>query len=161
MGCGQSRGEEAAASSWRGLSWERGVSVGMLGGRKSPQTPPAHPGHRNFCSIFSRAGWRHPAWGWGRVIDNPPDPRLRPGLRPHTPAFGKGDWMGILANTLRLFKSLLLKIEVPLSPHIPFPLYALKTCFLFTIIHPSLHPLIYLFIYLPSLTIIHSLKFIF
>lgn len=36
VGCGQSQGEEEEASSWRGLCWERGVSVGMLGGRKSP-----------------------------------------------------------------------------------------------------------------------------
>lgn len=76
------------ASSWQVLCWERGVSVGMLGGRKSPDPLPHH---RKFCSISSRAGWRHPAWRGGRVIDNPSRPQTQARAETtHTNVWGRG-----------------------------------------------------------------------
>lgn len=141
VGCGQSRGEEEAASSWRGLCWERGVSVGMLGGRKSPDPPPpATPGHRKFCSIFSRAGWRHPAWGRGRVIDNPSRPPTQARAETtHTSLWERGldRNPGQYTQAIQVFAFKNWKyLPLPTSPS----LYALKTCFYSRLsIHLSIH----------------------
>lgn len=66
VGCGQSRGEEEAASSWRGLCWERGVSVGMLGGRKSPDPPPRHPRPQKVLQHLFKGRVETPSLGTGK-----------------------------------------------------------------------------------------------
>lgn len=85
VGCGQPRGEEEGGRQLAEplLAGERGVRTGMLGGRRGPD-PPTESSAASLQGKGGDAGGR-------AVIDNPSrPPQLRPGLRPHRPAFWEG-----------------------------------------------------------------------
>ena len=121
---------------------------------------PSHP-DRKFCSISSRAGWRHPAWGGGRVIDNPSRPQTQAGAETtHTSLWGRGldGNPGQYTQAIQVFAFKNWKcLPLPTSPF----LYALKAS---VFIHdfPSISPSIDLPVSPPSQpAIIHSLNSIF
>lgn len=114
VGRSQSRGEEEGAHQLEEtvLAGERVWALECWVGGEA-QTPT-----QKALRLLFKGRVQTPRWGWGRGDRHSlQTPRLRPRPRPHRPAslLGRG-FMGTLADTFRLFNSLLLKIRSTPSP---------------------------------------------